>query len=171
MQDQRPIAFFNHTLSPRAQQKSVYERELMAIVLAVQKWRHYLLGNQFIVRTDQHSLKYLLERRIINLDYQKWVTKLLGFNFDIQFRPGLDNKATNALSRLPPIIVPSLQVLTIPYIVDLDQLATRVQQDPHLRTILKDLLANPLSHPEFTLYHGHLFYKNRLAIPPQFCIY
>ena len=151
MQDQRPIAFFNHTLSPRAQQKSVYERELMAIVLADQKWRHYLLGNQFIVRTDQHSLKYLLERRIINLDYQKWVTKLLGFNFDIQFHPGLDNKATNALSRLPLIIVP------------------RVQQDPHLRTILKDLLANPLSHPEFTLYHGHLFYKNRLAIPPQFC--
>ena len=166
MQDQQPIAFFSHTLLPRAQQKLVYERELMAIVLAVKKWRYYLLENQFIVRTNQRSLKYLLEQRIINPDYQKWVTKLLGFNFEIQFRLSLDNKAADALSRLPLVIVPSLHVLTIPYIVDLDQLATQVQQDPHLRTILKDLLADPLSHSGFTLRQGHLFYKNRLAMPP-----
>ena len=76
------------------------------------------------MRTDQRSLIYLLEQRIINPDYHKWVTKLLGFNFEIQFRPDLDNKVVDALSRLPPVKVPSLHVLTIPYIVDLDQLAT-----------------------------------------------
>lgn len=43
-QHKRPIAYFSHTLSTRTQQKSIYERELMAIMLAVQRWRPYLLG-------------------------------------------------------------------------------------------------------------------------------
>ena len=98
----------------------------MAIVFSIYKWHHYLLGNKFIARTNQRSLKYLLEQRIINPEYQQWVTKLLGFDFDIQFRPGLDNKAMNALSRLPSILVPSLKVLTLPYLVDLEQLDNQV---------------------------------------------
>lgn len=55
----------SRTLSERAQKKSVYERELMAIVVAIQKWRPYLLGRHFQVLTDQKSLKFLTEQRVI----------------------------------------------------------------------------------------------------------
>lgn len=64
----RPIAYLSKTLSPINKEQSVYERELMAIVLALQKWCHYLLGCHFQVRTDQRSLKFLIEQKTVNYE-------------------------------------------------------------------------------------------------------
>ena len=87
LMQEKPLAYFSHKLSPQAQGKSVYERELMAMVLAIEKWRPYLLGQKFLVRTDQKSLKYLLEQRVVEGEHHKWILKLLSYNFDIQYKP------------------------------------------------------------------------------------
>lgn len=62
MHNQRPIAYFSQVLFVRARLKLVYEWELMDIVLAIQKYRSYMLGRYFVVPTDQQSLKFLLEQ-------------------------------------------------------------------------------------------------------------
>ena len=56
LHNERPIAFYSQTPGPRARSKPIYEMELIAIILAVLKWRPYLSGQRFLIRTNQKSL-------------------------------------------------------------------------------------------------------------------
>lgn len=159
-QSGRPIAFFSQSLSFRAQSKSVYERELMAIVFAVQKWRHYLMGGHFIIRTDQRSLKYLTEQRLLGEDQAKWTTKLMGLDFEIQYKPGHQNKAADALSR--QMTFNAMSVIQSPV---WEQVDTAVQHDEQLNRIKLEVLQQHDSHPGFSVYRGRLYYEGRIVIP------
>lgn len=99
MQNQRPIAFFSHALRDKNLFFSTYEKEMLALVLAVQKWRPYLLGRKFVVRTDQKSLKHLWKQKITTTAQEKWLVKLMGYNFTIDYKKGKDNVVADALSR------------------------------------------------------------------------
>jgi hypothetical protein len=99
MQNRRPIAFLSKALKGKALHMSTYEKELFALVTAVQKWMPYLLGRPFVVRTDQQSLKFLLEQKVGTPSQQKWVTKLLGYDFTVEYKKGVDNRVADALSR------------------------------------------------------------------------
>lgn len=159
MQRQRPIAYFSQALTERQQMKSVYERELMAIVFAIQKWRHYLLGRKFVVRTDQKSLKFLLEQREINMEYQRWLTKILGFDFDIHYKPGLENKAADALSRKSPVT--ELFAVSVPVSIQLEEVGSEVERDSELSKLIQELTQDPSSHPDYTLVQGRLLRQGK----------
>ena len=60
---------------------STYEKELLALAVAVKKWRPYLLGRPFVIKTNHQSLKYLLEHKIGTPTQQKWITKLFAYAF------------------------------------------------------------------------------------------
>ena len=135
----------------------------MAIVFTVQKWHHYLLGCHFIVQTNQSSLKFLLEQRVVNESYQKWVAKLFGYDFEIQFHLGLENKAVDALSHIP--ISTELAPLLIPSRLDTLLVNSQVEVDPHLAKIWQGLLADPNAYPRYSLDHGLLLYKGCLVLP------
>ncbi|TYK25735.1 transposon Tf2-1 polyprotein isoform X1 [Cucumis melo var. makuwa] len=95
IQAKRPIAFYSHTLTIRDMGRPGYERELMVVVLAIQRWRPYLLGTKFIVRTHQRSLKFLLEQCVIQPQYQRWIAQLLGYSFEVVYKLGVEIKAAD----------------------------------------------------------------------------
>ncbi|KAI0524824.1 hypothetical protein KFK09_004212 [Dendrobium nobile] len=163
MQNRRPIAYFSQVLTARARMKSVYERELMVIVLAIQKWRPYLLGRHFVVRTDQRSLKFLLEQRMVTEEHQRWLSKLLGYDFEIQYRPGVENKAADALSRC----MEELQTvaLSVPWMLDWEAIREESARDESLGKIRTELLKEPGSHPGYSLEGDKLLYQGRFVMP------
>ena len=101
MQRGRPLAFLSKGLAKKHQGLSTYEKELLASVLATQKWYTYLQGHHFIIKTDHQSLKYLLEQRLSTLLQQNWLAKLMGLDYEISYKKGAENTMADALSRLP----------------------------------------------------------------------
>lgn len=142
-QEGRPIAFISKWFSSKGRVKSVYERELLAIVFAVTKWRHYLTGRQFTIRTDQKSLRHLLEQRAVSVEQEKWASKLLGLNFIIEYRPGKENRVADALSRRMDKKEESQELrefqLTAPLSIDMDELAFQVEKDDTLQMIIRGI--------------------------------
>jgi hypothetical protein len=58
-----------------------------------------LWGRQFLVRTDHFSLKYLLDQHLSIVPQHQWISKLFGFDFTVEYRPGRLNTVADALSR------------------------------------------------------------------------
>ena len=98
-QEGHPIAFISKALAPRHVALSVYDKEMMAVVFAVQHWRPYLLGRHFHIYTDHRTIQYFLNQKITTPAQQKWLAKLIGYDYTIHYRPGKNNAACDALSR------------------------------------------------------------------------
>ncbi|KAI9194169.1 hypothetical protein LWI28_003688 [Acer negundo] len=99
-QHSRPIAFYREALKGSALALSAYEKEMLAIVKAIRKWRPYLLGRPFVIQTDQQSLKFLLEQRITTPAQTRWLPKIMGYDYSIQYKRGKENNGADALSRV-----------------------------------------------------------------------
>jgi hypothetical protein len=71
---------------------------MLAILEAIRLWRPYLLGKKFYIQTNQCSLKYFVEQRIATPEQQKWVAKLLSYDYEIIYRPILHHIFTSQVS-------------------------------------------------------------------------
>jgi len=77
----------------------IYDKDMLAIMHALTKFRKYLVGNRFVVKTDHNNLKYFLDQKYLSERQQKWVSKIQDFDFDIEYVKGKRNIVVGALSR------------------------------------------------------------------------
>ncbi|KAF8085677.1 hypothetical protein N665_0652s0005 [Sinapis alba] len=156
-------------LIDREQLKPIYERELMAVVMPVQKWRHYLMGRRFTVHTDQKSLKFLLDQHDISLDYQKWLTKLLGYDFEILYKAGVENKVADGLSRMmgeKPFVVPELLLaLTSTSNLQMQDIFEEIDVDDTLKSQLQEVIEGRSERVGYSIRGVVCFIKKRLVLP------
>ncbi|GJX36735.1 putative mitochondrial protein [Tanacetum coccineum] len=99
-QEGHPISFINKTLAPKHQSLSTYEKEFLAVLMALEKWKGYLLDRHFKIKTDHFSLKYLMGQRLTTPFQTKWLPKLLRFDYEISYKSGSKNVVADALSRI-----------------------------------------------------------------------
>ncbi len=101
---ERVIAFASRTLSTSERKYSVVEKKALACVRAVEKWRTYVWGHRFTLRTDHQALTTLLSTRGMDragMRVARWSARLLCFQYDVQYRPGKQNCVADFLSRMP----------------------------------------------------------------------
>ncbi|RVW48758.1 Transposon Tf2-8 polyprotein [Vitis vinifera] len=161
-QNGRPIAFMSRALGVSKQSLSTYAREMLAIIVAIQTWRPYLLGRRFTIQTDQRSLKYLLEQRILTPEQQKWMSKLVGYDYEIVYKPGKTNQAADALSR--NMTSPCLNVFFVPQVQVWDEIRREANSNPYMQRIGQ--LATKQPRQPYQWRNGLVCYNNRIVVPP-----
>ncbi len=135
-----PCAYFSKKLTLAEQNYDIGNRELLAIKLALEEWRHWLEGAQhpFEVITDHKNLEYIRSAKRLNPRQARWALFFTRFLFTITYRPGDRNVKADSLSRIhspeeapasEPILPPALFVSPIQWDLE-DQIRVATITEP-----------------------------------------
>ena len=97
--NENPIAFYSQKLNKCQRNYSVTEKECLAAILAVERFRPYIELMTFTVVTDHASLKWLMQLKDLTGKLARWSLRLQAYDFDIQHRKGSENVVADTLSR------------------------------------------------------------------------
>jgi len=193
---EKPVAFASRSLSPAEKRYSQLDKEALAIIFGVTRFRQYLLGRQFTICSDHKPLMHLFgELRgvpaVASARIQRWALTLSAYNYRIEYKPGKDLSNADGLSRLPlPEVptdtpLPGDTVLLLECIqtspIRIAQLRRWTSRDPLLAKVLRyvmqgwpsttgdmddDLLPYSRRRDELSVQDGCLLWGNRVIIPP-----
>lgn len=98
---QLPVAYISRKLFPRETRYSAVELECLAVKWALDSFRYYLLGRQFVLETDHRALKWLGQMKDTNTRITRWFLALQPYSFEVRYRAGTQNAVADYLSRHP----------------------------------------------------------------------
>lgn len=178
---ERPVHFYSRQTTNEEKKYHSFELEFLAIVVGLQKFRHYLLGSIFKIITDCNAVKYTINKKDINSRIGRWVLLTQEFTFEILHRPGTQMQHVDALSRNPPLVDDPFHVSidSVMAITEGDWLLSVQLQDPNICSIREILESgNAESHKKiFKDYEllGNKVYRRteygRRWLVPKKCIW
>ena len=191
---ERPVAYISRTLSPAEKNYSQLEKEALAIVFAVKKFHHYLLGWHFTIESDHQPLKFLLGEsnripHMVSSRIQRWALTLSTYKYSIRYKAGRHLCNADALSRLPRPVsisndhVPEDLVLVLNHLSSTSADAARIKEwtakDPVMsrvfrylmtgwpnQTLSKDYQPYFTRRDELSSLDGCILAGSRIIIPP-----
>jgi hypothetical protein len=162
MQDQHPLAFLSKPLSIQHRQLSIYEKEFLALIMAVERWRPYLQRGEFLVKTDHSSLTFLEKQELQSPLQRKAMARLMGLQFKIIYRQGAENHAADALSRIGHLM--TIQACSAVHPAWMQEVVNSYATDPAAQTRLTQLaLSSPDEHG-YELNQGLIHFQGRVWI-------
>ena len=98
-----PIAYFSKTMQAAELNYNIHDKEMLAIILALQEWRAWLEGLQveelFQIYSDHRALEYFITTKKLSARQARWAELLSRYNFKLAYRAGKSNGRADALSR------------------------------------------------------------------------
>jgi hypothetical protein len=99
IQEGRVISYSSKQLRRHEEHYPTHDLELAAMVMALQTWRHYLLGSAVHIYTDHKSLKYIFTQPDLNMRQRRWLELIKDYELEVHYHPGKANVVADALSR------------------------------------------------------------------------
>jgi hypothetical protein len=161
-QDGHPTAYMSKPLCNKNKGMSTYEKECLAILMAVEQWRPYLQHHEFVIRTDQKSLVHLEEQRLTTVWQHKAFTKLLGLRYRICYRKGPENRAADTLSRRHHNDTVTLHTITECKPAWLDVVRVSYNDNPHAMKWIQKLQLAPDPKGCLSLQDGLLYFHKQV---------
>jgi hypothetical protein len=98
-----PVAFFSKKHSPAECNYDIYDKELMAIIKALEEWSPECEGAEHTLQliTVHKNLEYFMSKKLLNRRQARWAQFLSRFDYEIVYRPGKSNGKADALTRRP----------------------------------------------------------------------
>ncbi|KAK1417596.1 hypothetical protein QVD17_26726 [Tagetes erecta] len=112
--NKKPVAIYyaSRTLSDAQLNYTTTEKELLAVVFAVDKFRSYIWGGKVIIYSDHSAIRYLMEKKDAKPRLIRWILLLQEFDFEIRDKKGCDNVVADHLSRIPNVNVESSDAIS-----------------------------------------------------------
>ena len=105
----------------------------------------------------------MLDQRISTPMQQKWLSKLICYDFEVYHRSGKENKATYVLSRMNEFVEKAaMMTISFPLAEWVEQLKQEWQQHMEIQRLIQEMQVNPASHSKYSWEHDILKYKGRL---------
>jgi hypothetical protein len=92
------ISYSSRQLRCHEEHYPTHDPELVAVVMALRMWHHYLLGNVVHICMDHKSLKYIFTQLDLNMRQQRWLELIKDYKLEVHYHPGKANVIADALS-------------------------------------------------------------------------